>query len=163
VSREIDAAVAEHVMGWTECDPAAMWGLWEHGDPGMWEADPGNGMGIPPGARRPEPCPRYSTDIAAAWLVVEKMRAEGFFWDVFAGGNAHGLYIGARFDNAGEDEYGEGGIMVTAYANTAPMAIALAALKAKGITIPDRSPTAHAGPPESDAGPAGPTEGAKDA
>jgi hypothetical protein len=68
--RELDALVAEKVMGWSDID------LEDQGD-----------FGVPPEARIPdaygrtvswyaspfEQFPHYSTDIAAAWLVVEKV------------------------------------------------------------------------------------------
>ncbi len=63
----------------------------------------------------------YSTDIAAAWEVVEKMSVpleiirhrDGKQWGV----------LDARFRN-------------TTWADTAPLAICLAALKAKGVEVP---------------------------
>lgn len=55
--RQIDALVAEHVMGWA--------------DDG-WPRDP-QGMGH-------ENFPKYSSDISIAWEVVEKMRAD--LWNV---------------------------------------------------------------------------------
>lgn len=63
--REVDALVAEKVMGWTISE----------------------GFYYGPGERVPANIPRYSTDIAAAWEVVEKMRgAAGFMLVNFAGG-----------------------------------------------------------------------------
>src|ERR1051326_982796 len=65
-SPELDALVAEKVMGWTNVrlisatdngDPTPSW----HGDP------PTGGRGFPP--------PAYSTAIAAAWEVVDKWKS----------------------------------------------------------------------------------------
>jgi hypothetical protein len=57
--RDLDAAVAEHVMGWTRRDyddTGAIYGPWWVG---------------PEGAHGPFSLPPFSTDIAAAWAVVE--------------------------------------------------------------------------------------------
>jgi hypothetical protein len=69
--RELDALVAEKVFGWTGCDPKAESAPWEFGDPP--EPRITVGLGLEPGDDGyygPEPFPNYSTDIAAAWLVV---------------------------------------------------------------------------------------------
>jgi len=72
--------------------------------------------------------PRYSTDIAAAWLVVEKMR-ETRWIEVHStiDGEWAAFYtpIGTTDMNQAIHEY--------AKASTAPLAICLAALKAVGI------------------------------
>jgi hypothetical protein len=63
-SRELDAWIAEHVMGWSD----------------FWEGE-GYVMGYPPNEQamgidgERAPVPPYSTDIAAAWQVVERMTA----------------------------------------------------------------------------------------
>lgn len=58
--REIDCHVAEQVMGWKIKGKDSDWRWW----------------GIPPGWTGPETVeiPHYSSDIAAAWKVVERMR-----------------------------------------------------------------------------------------
>lgn len=68
--RELDALVAEKVMGWAfhpERDPMF-----------QWEAPSPHGHWHP---YRFEPSP-YSSDIAAAWDVVEKMQADGWYVSV---------------------------------------------------------------------------------
>lgn len=75
-------------------------------------------------------CNWFSTRIDAAWEVVETMRERGWYPDVFYGANREGPYWGARLDRASEDEDGNGGRMVTEYAETAPLAICRAALAA---------------------------------
>jgi len=61
----LDALVAERVLGWTRStDPRCL---------GWWN-DPTD-LGRPVS---PNWLPAYSTDIAAAWAVVEHMRARGF-------------------------------------------------------------------------------------
>jgi len=58
--RELDCQVAEKVMGWKVKGKDSDWCWW----------------GIPPGWTAPESVeiPRYSSDIASAWKVVERMR-----------------------------------------------------------------------------------------
>jgi hypothetical protein len=68
--RELDAEIAEKVMGWIGVVPefvGADGGRWF-----VWSGKPS----LP--ARR-YAVPEYSTNFAAAWEVVEKMRADGWF------------------------------------------------------------------------------------
>ena len=117
--RELDALVAEKVMGWTR-------GL-RYGN--------GNGEWIEPGRendahkRTWDTTPCFSTDIAAAWQVVERMEADGW-------GHKH------LFHSPGAEDPGYywtfmkpgKGIrsMSESHAETLPLAICLAALKAVG-------------------------------
>jgi hypothetical protein len=69
---------------------------------------------------RGDDIPDYSTDIAAAWLVVERMRS-AHKWDlelVVTDEGTHARFKGAR-----------------SFADAAPIAICLAALKAVGVTV----------------------------
>lgn len=78
--REIDTALAERLFGWKwvawkdqRYIVAPDEGLrdneiWAQGDEDVWVG----------GTRE---VPHYSTDIGAAWLVVEKMRADGYAFD----------------------------------------------------------------------------------
>jgi len=86
--RELDALIAERVMG-------EMWGV---------------------GPNLEDTLPHYSTQIADAWLVVEKMRP---YFEIYCDG---GGWV-ARFG------WADAGTLA-AYADTAPLAICLAALKA---------------------------------
>lgn len=100
-NRELDARIAEHVMGWTDVRLAFDW------------------MGTAPGKNWREVVPPYSTDISAAWLVVQKLGARGFMMHKSIVGN----YWRARFDVpvvALEEPY--------VLAETAPLAICRAAL-----------------------------------
>ena len=74
--RGLDALVAERVMG-RAVAPAVLAEV--HG-PGVWLTVPGAQTTVPGHGSLPavEPCPRYSTDIAAAWQVVEAMDARGY-------------------------------------------------------------------------------------
>jgi hypothetical protein len=94
--RELDALVAEKVMGWTKVGENA------------WEAP--NIKGYPL-------LPRYSTDIATAWEVVEKIAQK---WHDFNIGRHHGKWsIGWNYKGSVVD------------LKTAPEAICKAALLAR--------------------------------
>ena len=112
--RELDALVAERVMGWTRVVRARET-LWQSPKAGTW----------PIVASR---LPHYSTDIAAAWQVVERMRADGWVCEVFGSdtANAEGYSVTLwRPDTSGSS--------VTQNA-TAPLAICRAALAAIDAT-----------------------------
>mgnify|MGYP001398960151 CR=1 FL=1 len=106
-NRELDARIAEHVMGWTDVRLYCA----NSGDP--------EALGTAPGKNWREVVPDYSTDISAAWLVVQKLGARGFMMHKSVVGN----YWRARFDIpvlAMEEPY--------VLAETAPLAICRAAL-----------------------------------
>lgn len=114
--RGLDALVAEKVMGWQ----------WQ-----QWAPNPEQPHLAPPGYGRPHPdhwwlgrsifelVPNYSTDIAAAWLVVEHMERtrpnEFMLW------TEQGQW-GAEFDND-----------ISRFALAAPLSICVAALAAVGV------------------------------
>jgi hypothetical protein len=108
--RELDALVAEKVMGWalTSKDTRDLQG---------WP---------PPGNTTPIDVPEYSTDIAAAWEVVEKL-------------DKYYFQVNREIKNMDSMEYTVviPGIFnkerITVSANTAPHAICLAALKAVDV------------------------------
>lgn len=110
MSREIDHAVAEHVMGiYFKKDP-------DDETPGILKSM----------------CEHYSTDIAAAWLVAEKLVQEKIYFEIHPP-----LDIGEQWSVTGYDGYNaERNSNADGEADTAPMAICLAALKAKGIEVP---------------------------
>lgn len=73
--RDLDAIIAEGIMGWTDCDPAKrveeletgeLVGIGEGTAPGKWF----------PKFKARQLIPAYSTDIAAAWTVVEYWKAK---------------------------------------------------------------------------------------
>lgn len=105
--RELDALLAERLMGWTRDDR----GAWV--PPGFKPLQVGY-YTQKPGA--------YSTSIAAAWEVVEKM-AEDWFVDLTLKHHADGRESWCvSFDNGARANYGE--------APRAPLAIVRAALAA---------------------------------
>lgn len=101
--RELDAMVAEKVMGWT------LHGVAPSG--GRVLIAPSGAMGIP----------NYSTDISAAWQVVEKMRSKRIHFEM--GSTIPGDWT-AYFNNDRATD------------KSAPRAICLAALKAVGVEAP---------------------------
>lgn len=104
--RELDALVAEKVMGWTVA-------LEDRGPCRVWRPHENS-------AERSQPIPPYSTSIEAAWEVVEKMRQREF------GFSLNDAWI--AWFLAAPNEY-------QADADTAPHAICLAALKAVGVDV----------------------------
>ena len=102
MSRKIDALVAKHVMGLEEVEKIG----------GYWVDEIVNGVTIRTAL------PRYSTDIAAAWSVVEKL------------GMTYRIEDGTvSFWDEDLQETHE------AYEDTPAMAICLAALAAQGVEV----------------------------
>lgn len=106
---ELSALIAEKVMGWNR-------------KPHKWED-----------------VPRYSTDIAAAWPIVEKFKEAGFLIQIMYGvdarisvENGKGLEVTeVRFSGQhGPDHVGH------ETGDTIPHAICLAALHALGVEVP---------------------------
>ena len=115
--RELDALVAEHVMGWSL--NSNNFGHVPRGwPPEMTPLDTNYD---------PVDVPAYSTDIAAAWEVVEKMNAEDIRLELYSPyGDPHWA---CQF-------WMEGELVAGAGVDTAPHAICLAALKAVGASAP---------------------------
>lgn len=112
--RELDALIAEKVMGRqvVETDDC-------NGQDNLWLnqfSEYGDQLGLP----------NYSTDIAAAWTVVEKFKAVARIEKQFLGGNAE-WFCELSID------IGEGS--GSAISPSAPHAICLAALKAVGVEV----------------------------
>lgn len=105
--RELDALVAEKVMGYP-------------GDGNVWY--------VTGDYANPDSIPEYSTDIAAAWEVVEKMKHSSWSFSIRSSDDCEAefsLNDGKFLQNADTVGMGRG--------DTAPYAICLAALKAVGI------------------------------
>lgn len=152
MSRAIDVLVAEKVMGWKwhrchEKNPEGETVYWftDHEPPEWWERP--TEVESPPPEHRGSVLrvfigpPPYSTDIAAAWQVVEKMREIACQVDVTSHGEhevvlAHGVVCYIHGFN--EDFWREGMLDAdySAVADTAPMAICLAALRAINVEVP---------------------------
>jgi hypothetical protein len=103
--RELDAEVAEKVMG----RPVGEW------LEGIYYQDGRRGR-----------IPRFSTDIAAAWQVVEKLAADTPAWP------HHGYFVSIHNSTGLGRWEARIGATAIAHAHTAPLAICLAALAACG-------------------------------
>jgi hypothetical protein len=119
MSREIDALIAEHVTGlhrteWMTLGPEdeeAMELIW-------WD------LSEPPGLNMTQ-VPKYSTDISAAWEIVEQLAEEGIYTLVDQiKSTCHVVMSDIDDTIRGEN-----------VAETAPMAICLAALEVKEVKI----------------------------
>ena len=115
--RELDALVAEKVMGLTVCRNEACEGC----DSDMWMLD-GTIWSR-------DPLTHYSTDISAAWEVVEKVRSEGQRIDLWDGPS------GWRVRFATESRAHRP--PVPCASESVAHAICLAALKAVGYEVDD--------------------------
>lgn len=125
-SRALDAEIAEKVMGgvWVPNTGCAGHAWLQVGSLTVME------RGYPRKSSREvwDTCPRYSTDIAAAWLMVEKMRETG-------------RYFHLEFSTIRGDWRCEFGTEpdIDRTARTAPLAICLAALAALSATPQDHT------------------------
>lgn len=115
--REIDALVAELVMGWTKVRKASTWESAAMIYSGTFVYT----IGVTPDQKTNDVIPYHSTDIAAAWQVVEKMRLVGV-----------SMWIGPHLDNewAVQIKPSINNYHEFVRADTAPLAICRAALLA---------------------------------
>lgn len=121
--RELDALVAEMVIGYRRSFESK-------DNPGLWYFEK-DGFSV-----KPHEIPEYSTDIAAAWQLLEKLSLS-IVWDGSAWACANAKEITVSVSANGEDTQPVVigvGFLVTdlptiARADTAPHAICLAALK----------------------------------
>lgn len=131
--RALDAEVAEKVMGWRRFDHAR----W-HRDAGFVWGD--NPPLLIPGIDEPtslrdifrlvQTYPSYSTDIAAAWLVVEHLLKQKMYPDLISSEGPSGLTWRCCIDSFTDPESSDDPWPVVAADNSAPLAICRAALKA---------------------------------
>ena len=127
--RELDALVAEKVMGGYVVNPDAMANV---GEIWYW-LHPKDGVlcGMPYKVGKMKQWDHQwhrwkpSIDISAAWQVVEKMRADGWIYEITEHLNDPAIQCAMFANRSGGDEQWSA-------ANTAPLAICLAALKAVG-------------------------------
>lgn len=123
--RALDREIATKVMGWTPIDAKYLTQLMS--PPSDW-GNRGTGFVWFGGTRACE-VPHFSTLIADAWLVVEKMRAAGFCFSLEDrdSGSKAGLHD-ATFDRGYDGKHFE--VCESAAAATDSLAICLAALRA---------------------------------
>jgi hypothetical protein len=122
--REIDKLVATEIFGWKKAHrPVESKTTVSAMIKSLLDEDQGYWWLLPDGTGRDD-IPHYSSDIAAAWDVVTKLRNE-FDVEIEVLSESH------RCELKGADPNNRFFI----YAPTAPLAICLAALKSKGIEI----------------------------
>lgn len=109
--REIDRLVAEQVMGWTNLSVA------------------GTRFGTTPEGKAHRIVPQYSTDLSAAWEVVEKLRQLGYQGAIDWSSSEPGYECAFGSSNVPSHE------RQSCRAATASLAICLAALKIVGASI----------------------------
>jgi hypothetical protein len=118
--RELDALVAEKVMGWIDIKKQSIANAF-----GQHVLD--DYVGQPSiGATIPVLVPRYSTMIQEAWKVADKLRGEVQFVAVISGSGPQGAQPWICKIN-------REGSFIEERAETAPLAICLAALKGVGL------------------------------
>ena len=116
-TREIDRLVSEKVMGlsvlpiYDDVPPRPITGYEIHTAPGQY-------------AR----LPHYSIDIAAAWEVVEKMKADGWAVNIYSGNGSQCWE--AEFGHPSDRSQDAG-----SETSPLPLAICLAALRVKGVEV----------------------------
>lgn len=113
--RKLDALIAERLMGYTDVHfngpTDRLANLWYGHAPGEeWHSEP----------------PEYSTDMAEAWKVVERLVALGYWISLSHNGNTHA----AAWDFRIVDRKNERDRHIT-ISETAPLAICCTALKAQ--------------------------------
>ena len=123
--RELDAIVAEKVMGWEKflIDQSAPYYSDEDKKRGYFWMIGTVSVGCTNNDGSPK-CPRYSTNIAAAWEVVEKLRG---VWDIRSMSTTWVVRLSIQVGTSDK--------RVGAEAETVQHAICLAALKAMEINI----------------------------
>jgi len=129
------------VMGWSDVSF----------DSERWES-----LGVPPGGTEPEPVPAYSSDIAASWQVVERLRTLGWSATIELlpdeyplAGDRPGADAGHRVpvvctlawlpEGSADDTWKRLYHQPEAIADTAPHALCLAALAGVQALLEERS------------------------
>ena len=127
---ELDRLVAEKVMGWTNLDD--MWSPFlRNPSTGLYRKD----------ANQQKTRWAPSTDIRAAWEVVEKLRTDGWAPSLFGPIPEDGPWAGlaivwyAQLERQWLDRTGKPREFAEDYGDTAPLAICLAALRAVGENL----------------------------
>jgi hypothetical protein len=135
MNREIDALVAEHIFGWGEVTFNAEINAATGRTPSRTGGMDGRGFAW---------IPRYSEDISAAWEVVERMKTDDWSFRFSNNAWANGQQSAAFFKAvnaigkdilAGDYVYEDNAWVI---ADSAPLAICKAALKAKGVETEGR-------------------------
>lgn len=117
--RKLDALVAEKVMGWK------WYNILGNSEQQVLASSQEDALSLRPGQMVYDLVPCYSTDIAAAWLVVERLLRDGIQLCILPIGY-HGGWEVRRVDPGGR---------AVGQSSFAPHAICLATLKAVGVEI----------------------------
>lgn len=133
--RELDARVAEKVMGWRRRFGAFEGTVWNDLAVILLPFEPGKYPKKPKYTEAPATVtspvlPHYSTDIAAAWEVVETMSTRGFRFKLFRAPNTSGQPDRAWAVFARPEVDIVDAMYAEEFGTAAPLAICLAALKA---------------------------------
>ena len=118
--RDLDALVAEKVMGWIDIKKQSIANAFGQRVMDDYVGQPGIGAGVP------VMVPRYSTMISEAWKVADKLRGDSQFVAVISGKGPQGVQPWICKVN-------REGSFLEERAETAPHAICLAALKGVGF------------------------------
>lgn len=145
--RELDPLIAEKVLGMhverikPDWYPLEVMCFYREGSPLIvWSFDAAscNAMmfrnGVDASDGTAEPLPQFSDDIADAWRVVEYMQELGWVMNLDCASLSKQRPFNARFFRDDES-----GLRAMDYAESAPLAICRAALKACGVDIPPDS------------------------
>lgn len=134
--RELDALIAERVMGWEWWHKGNYSQLIKGGE--TWPENPYFSLSkgkAQSGSADDSGMPHYSTDIAAAWLIVEHMRANVPSCRALRMESVPLGYMAAFYSRTNRlDRIG-----AFVGAETAPLTICLAALKALNIEVPNEN------------------------
>lgn len=130
--RELDVIVAEEVMALRSCNEWTHINLGSGGGPRLLHGSlekPGSDHDCYPALEYgPLGGPRhYSTDISAAWEVIEKVQARALGWTLVCPTNYR--WVAYQRTGCADPDFGDW----WEFGDTAPHAICLAALKALGI------------------------------
>ena len=115
MSRELDAKIAEHVMCYVRTDKNMGNHNFTLNGSLVHDVD----------------IPHYSTNIADAWTVVEKMEADGYTWDF----NSYKEWTIKIANYSDETKNLYGALEERASLKDVPLAIAKASLKAMGVEV----------------------------
>lgn len=135
--RELDALIAEKVMGLEHREwkpyyaPEGWFPREQRGAVGV------DGVPMPEGYEPDLPC--YSTDIAAAWQVVERLLSLGFWPDLISSHRSDGQNWRCEIDRYTPPDAETDPFPVSAISASAPHAICLAALAAVNAQSPEPS------------------------
>ncbi len=134
--RELDALIAEKVMGWTRTEAAAVISTSPGSETTIIPA--GWAEAMPDGSWEVKEIPLYSTDMTSAWEVVQKIKSMGYFW--WMASHETGIITAHIRRKIDSHTFADGcmdhvGGTPHVWADTTAHSICLAALKAVGAEV----------------------------